>query len=62
VSPEMREVLERIAMHCESIATDLRSLSRAEVPVVVTHDGSERGVVYPIPAACDDDPPSRAVA
>jgi hypothetical protein len=58
VSPETRDILERILVHCEQIATELRSLTR--VPEIATHDGSERGIGYPVPAACDDDPPSRA--
>ena len=74
MTPEERDIWERIEMHVEHIAAELRALTRREpkpdpLPDVYTHDGSvppwenEPDDTKP-QARClyEDEPPSRAVA
>ena len=67
MSPETREILERIEMHCEQIASDIRLLTRDDRPIA-THSGDVRPwEIDPDDtkpqARClyEDEPPSRAV-
>lgn len=61
---EQEQRLARLRVLLENVSNELDAMEAESqvMPCICTHDGSERGIDAPLSAACDDDPPSRAVA